>query len=81
MFSTTVTDTGQITLPEEIREHLNLVSGSRVEFVIDEDGQVKMFPLNVPVETLSGILHRPGKPPASLEDMESAISEGANDWD
>lgn len=81
MFSTTVTDTGQITLPEEIREHLNLVSGSRVEFVIDEDGQVKIFPLNVPVETLSGILHRPGKEPASLEDMESAISEGANDWD
>ncbi|NEO22334.1 MULTISPECIES: AbrB/MazE/SpoVT family DNA-binding domain-containing protein [unclassified Moorena] len=78
MFSTTVTDTGQITLPEEIREHLNLVSGSRVEFVIDEDGQVKMFPLNVPVETLSGILHRPGKVPATLEDMESAISERAN---
>ncbi|NEQ88075.1 MAG: AbrB/MazE/SpoVT family DNA-binding domain-containing protein [Moorea sp. SIO2I5] len=80
MFSTTVTDTGQITLPEEIREHLNLVSGSRVEFVIDEDGQVKMFPLNVPVETLSGILHRPGKEAATLEDMETAISEGANDW-
>ncbi|NEO91647.1 MAG: AbrB/MazE/SpoVT family DNA-binding domain-containing protein [Moorea sp. SIO3G5] len=81
MFSTTVTDTGQITLPEEIREHLNLVSGSRVEFVIDEEGQVKMFPLNVPVETLSGILHRPAKEAASLEDMETAISEGANDWD
>ncbi|NEP29738.1 AbrB/MazE/SpoVT family DNA-binding domain-containing protein [Moorena sp. SIO3I6] len=78
MFSTTVTDTGQITLPEEIREHLKLVSGSRVEFVIDEDGQVKIFPLNVPVETLSGILHQPGKEAATLEDMESAISEGAN---
>ena len=77
MFSTTVTDTGQITLPEEIREHLNLVSGSRVEFVIDEDGQVKIFPLNVPVETLSGILHRPGQAPTTLEEMGSAISEGA----
>lgn len=80
MLSTTVTDTGQITLPEEIRQHLKLVSGSRVEFVIDEDGQVKIFPLNVAVETLSGILHRPGIQPASLEDMETAISEGANDW-
>ncbi|WP_293103468.1 hypothetical protein [Moorena sp. SIOASIH] len=39
---------------------------------------MKIFPLNVPVETLSGILHRPGKPPATLEDMETAISEGAN---
>jgi AbrB family looped-hinge helix DNA binding protein len=80
MLTTTVTDTGQITLPEAIREHLKLVSGSRVEFVIDEDGQVKIFPFNVSVENLSGILHRPGIKPASLEDMETAISEGANDW-
>jgi len=80
MLSTTVTDTGQITVPEEIRQHLKLVSGSRVEFVIDEDGQVKIFPLNVAVEDLSGILHRPGMQRTSLEDMETAISEGANDW-
>jgi AbrB family looped-hinge helix DNA binding protein len=80
MLSTTVTDTGQITLPEKIRAHLKLVSGSRVEFVIDEDGQVKIFPLNVAVETLSGILHRPGMQRASIENMESAISEGSNDW-
>lgn len=80
MLSTIVTDTGEITLPEEIRQHLKLVSGSRVEFVIDEDGQVKIFPLTVAVESLSGILHRPGMPPASLEDMEAAISEDANDW-
>lgn len=80
MLSTTVTDTGQITLPEAIRQHLKLVSGSRVEFIIDENGQVKIFPLNVAVETLSGILHRPSVPPTSLEDMETAIFEGANDW-
>jgi AbrB family looped-hinge helix DNA binding protein len=80
MLSTTVTDTGQITLPGEIRQHLKLVSRSRVEFVIDEDGQVKLFPLTVAVETLSGFLHRPGMQPASLEEMETAISEGSNDW-
>jgi len=80
MFSTTVTATGQITLPEEIRQHLKLTSGSRVEFVVEEDGQVKIFPLNVAVETLSGILHRPAAQPVALEDMEAAISEGANDW-
>ncbi|NJN22852.1 MAG: AbrB/MazE/SpoVT family DNA-binding domain-containing protein [Leptolyngbya sp. RL_3_1] len=80
MFSTTVTDTGQITLPEEVRQHLKLTSGSRVEFVIDEAGQVKIFPLNVAVETLSGILYRPGTQPASLIDMDAAIAEGVNDW-
>ena len=80
MLTTTVTDNGQITLPAEIREHLKLVSGSRIEFVISEDGQVKICPLDVAVETLSGILHRPGMQRASLEDMEMAISEGASYW-
>lgn len=80
MLSTTVTDAGQITLPEEIRQHLKLVSGSRVEFVIDEDGQVKIFPLNIAVEALSGILHRPDTQSASLEDIDAAIAEGASDW-
>jgi AbrB family looped-hinge helix DNA binding protein len=79
MLSTTVTDTGQITLPEEVRQHLKLTSGSQVEFVIDEDGQVKIFPLTVAVETLSGILHRPNIQPSSIEDMDAAIAEGAND--
>ncbi|MBW4462981.1 MAG: AbrB/MazE/SpoVT family DNA-binding domain-containing protein [Nodosilinea sp. WJT8-NPBG4] len=80
MFSTTVTDTGQITLPDEIRQYLKLVSGSRVEFVIDESGQVKIFPLTVAVETLSGILYRPNLSPATQDEMDAAISEGANDW-
>ena len=80
MLTTTVTDNGQITLPVEIREHLRLVSGSRLEFIIGENGQVKIFPLNVPVETLSGILHHPNIQRASLEDMDAAIAEGAHDW-
>ena len=80
MPSTILSNSGQITIPEEIQKHLKLVSGSRVEFVIDEDGQVRLFPLNVPVETLSGILHRLGIQPATLEDMEADISKGANDW-
>jgi len=81
MFSATVTDTGQITIPSEIRDYLKLSSGSRIEFVIDEEGQVKIFPLNVPVESLSGILHRPGMQRATLEDMETAILQGVNDRD
>lgn len=80
MLSTVVTDNGQITLPERILEHLRLVGGSRIEFVIDEDGQVKIFPLNVAVEALSGILHRPDMQRTSLADMEKAILKGANDW-
>lgn len=80
MLSATVTNTGQITLPQEVCDRLKLVSGSKISFVIDEDGQVKLFPLNVPIEEIAGILHRPGTKKTTIEEMETAISEGANDW-
>jgi antitoxin PrlF len=72
---------GQITIPKEIRDHLGLQAGSQVEFVIDETGKVKLIPLNVPVEALSGILHQPGMKAATQEELETAIAEGASDWD
>ncbi|CAD5974878.1 Transcriptional regulator, AbrB family [Planktothrix tepida] len=80
MASTTVTSKGQVTIPKVIRDYLKLDTGSKVEFVIDENGQVKILPVNVSVESLSGILHRPGMKKASLEDMEAAIYKNANDW-
>ncbi len=79
MASTTVTRKGQVTIPKIIRDYLKLDTGSKVEFVIDENGQVKIIPLNVAVESLSGILHRPGMKTATLEDMEAAIYNHAND--
>jgi AbrB family looped-hinge helix DNA binding protein len=76
----TVTTKGQITIPKEIRDYLKLETGSKVEFVIDESGNVKIVPLNVPIEALSGVLHRPGMKTATIEEMEAAIAEGARDW-
>ncbi|MDJ0615479.1 MAG: type II toxin-antitoxin system PrlF family antitoxin [Calothrix sp. MO_192.B10] len=80
MASATITTKGQVTIPKEIRDYLKLDTGSKVDFVIDENGIVKMIPLNVPVQKLSGILHRPGMKSATLEEMETAIQEGASDW-
>lgn len=80
MASATVTTKGQITIPKEIRDYLNLDTGSKVDFVIDENGTVKLIPLNVPIQSLSGVLHRPGMKSVTLEEMETAIKEGASDW-
>ncbi len=70
----------QITSPKEVRDHLSIPPGSQVKFVIDEAGSVKLIPLNVPIEALVGILHRPGVRAATLEQMQAAIEEGASDW-
>lgn len=77
MIRSTLTQQGQIILPQEIQNHLELSEGSQVEFVIDATGDVKIIPLKIPVEKLSGILHRPGTPAATLEEMETAIVQGA----
>ena len=95
MVQARLTQKGQVTIPKAIRDYLHLNTGSEIDFVIDgergsrlgsisnhrvdENGEVKMIPLNISVETLSGILHREGMKAVSLADMEQAISEGAND--
>jgi AbrB family looped-hinge helix DNA binding protein len=80
MASATITTKGQVTIPKEIRDYLNLDTGSKVDFVIDENGTVKLIPLNIPIQSLSGVLHRPGMTSATLEEMEAAIQEGSSDW-
>jgi AbrB family looped-hinge helix DNA binding protein len=78
MTRATMTHQGQIILPQEIRNYLKLAEGNQVDFVIDENGDVKMIPLTTPVEMLSGILHRPGISAATLEEMEASIVQGAH---
>ena len=80
MVQARLTGKGQVTIPKTIREHLRIDTGSKIDFVIDENGEVKVIPINIAIENLSGILHRSGMKAASLTDMEQAISEGANDW-
>jgi AbrB family looped-hinge helix DNA binding protein len=80
MANATVTTKGQVTIPKEIRDYLKLDTGSKVDFIVDENGAVKLIPLNVPVQKLSGILHKKGMNPATLTQMEEAIKRGACDW-
>ena len=80
MANATLTTKGQVTIPKEIRDYLNLDTGSKVDFVIDENGIVKLIPLNIPIQKLSGILHRKGMKATTLEEMEEIISEAASDW-
>ena len=44
MTTATVTSKGQITIPKEIRESLNLHDGDKVNFFMDESGKVCIMP-------------------------------------
>lgn len=74
----TISSKGQITLPKALREQLHLSTGDRVEFVVDENGSVRLIPKHLSVRMLKGILPKPDTP-VSLEEMERAIEEGAAD--
>jgi len=73
----TMTSKGQVTFPKAIREQLNLEAGDKIEFTITDDGQLLIIPKTASVKKLKGMLPKPEKP-ISLEEMDKAISQGAN---
>ncbi len=73
----TLTSKGQITLPKDIREHLKVSTGDAINFVVGEHGEVRVRPMNKSLWDLKGRFKRAGVKPATLEDMDRAIVEGA----
>ncbi|HOW02341.1 MAG TPA: AbrB/MazE/SpoVT family DNA-binding domain-containing protein [Rhodoglobus sp.] len=72
----TVTSKGQITIPAEVRDALNIRTGTRVQFLPKSDGTWDFIPLTGSVMDLAGFIKWDG-PPVTLEEMDAAIAEGA----
>jgi antitoxin PrlF len=70
---TTLTSKGQITLPREVREHLHVDVGDRVEFVIDSEGDVRVHAVAGSYTTLRGMVPYHGAAPSD-EAMADEIS-------
>jgi antitoxin PrlF len=70
-----VKEDGQVTLPREVREHLHLQTGDRIDFEIDPQGTVHLHPLHSSVQDLFGLLHRPDVPPRTIEEMREGMIE------
>jgi antitoxin PrlF len=73
MATATVTSKGQITIPSIVRTALGLESGSRVEFVQNDQGQFSIVPVTSSVLELKGMLKKPKKL-VSIDDMNRAIA-------
>lgn len=81
MSTATITSKGQITLPKEVRDHLHVAEGDRVEFVIQPEGSVEVHPLKGSVQKLFGMLHRPGMRATTLEEIDQALVEALGEDD
>jgi AbrB family looped-hinge helix DNA binding protein len=78
---TTMTSKGQITIPSEVRDALNLQPGTRF-YVSARNGQVVAIPKNRKLMDLAGIL---GRPPSgdvlTIAEMNEAIMDAAAEDD
>lgn len=73
MEQSTITAKGQTTIPKAIREHLGLMPGSKMRFLVGHDGRVTILPV-LPAAALRGIVKYDG-PPVSIEEMNAGIGE------
>ena len=73
MSTVTVTSKGQITIPVEVRQALQVKAGDRVEFVQIEPVRFEVVAATRPVTDLKGLFGRPSKA-VSIDDMNKAIA-------
>jgi len=76
MAVSTITSKGQITIPKEIRDLLQLQAGHRVEFQFNARGEVIMRPRNRDFRALKGMVRHARKTPVSVNEMNEAIARG-----
>jgi AbrB family looped-hinge helix DNA binding protein len=77
MSQATLTSKGQITVPRDVREELNLTAGSKVMFVRLGPRDYRIVARTGKIEDLFGILHRPGASALTIEEINEGIAEGA----
>jgi AbrB family looped-hinge helix DNA binding protein len=77
MSAATLTSKGQTTIPKDVRQHLGLRPGDRMEFVIEADGKVVLLRATYDIRELAGMLPKPRKA-VSLDEMNRAIRRRAS---
>ena len=70
----TITSKGQVTLPKPIRDSLRLRPGDKIDFILEEDGCLRVAPVTASVTQLKGIVPKP-ESSISLEAMNEAVVE------
>ena len=75
----TLTSKGQVTIPKEIRESLNLHAGDKIEIVVTEQGEAIIRPVSKKVDDVFCKLYQPGREAVSVEAMNDAIKKHVKD--
>ena len=77
MAAATLTSKGQLVIPKAIRDYMHLHPGDRVDFVIQDNGEVVIRPVSIDLRQLRGILEKPGRKPVLVSEMEAVVRRRA----
>ena len=76
MSLTTLTSKGQVTIPKNIRDTLQLYAGDKVEFIIRAENEAVLRPVTKKVDDVFGKLSKYKKSaPVSIDEMNEAIRD------
>lgn len=75
MMVSTVTSKGQMTIPKEVRDKLKMKPGDKVIFSVTPDGRAYFIVKNKTVADIAGMLHRPGAPSYTIEEINEGIGQ------
>lgn len=78
--TSTLTSKGQVTIPERIRRRLGLKRGDRLEFRVDDEGQIRLRRVEqAPGQAVIGMLRRYAQDPAvTVNEMREAVRKRAS---
>jgi AbrB family looped-hinge helix DNA binding protein len=72
-----MTSKGQVTIPKQVRERLDLRAGDHLDFVVLDDGSVRVRKRALTVDELFGAFAHRGEREVTIEEMDAAIANSA----
>jgi AbrB family looped-hinge helix DNA binding protein len=76
VWEATLSAKGQVTIPKEMRQALNLRPGDQLVYSVI-DGQIIVTPKNIDFKDLAGFLGTPPNGSATLEEIDAAVANAA----
>ena len=76
----TMTQKGQVTIPKDVRDSLHLVTGDKVEFIVNDRNEIVIKPVTRKVMEVAGLLSKYKKTqPVSVEEMNQLVEQSFED--
>lgn len=76
----TMTQKGQVTIPKDVRDSLHLVTGDKIEFILNDRNEIVIKPVTKKVMEVAGLLSKYRKAePVSIEVMNQLVEQSFED--